>query len=151
VRAALEIQALVPMKLDAAWGPLAVHVALAMGDVVASRVGSESWREYTVIGEAANLAARLLDQAGANEILASEEIWQATARLADYEALGEQTLKGFDDSVPVFRLKGLRQSGAEGRPLVGRRAELAQCRGALAAVAGGQAGAVTVVRGPSSA
>jgi class 3 adenylate cyclase len=147
VRAALEIQALIPMKLSAASGPLAAHVALAMGDVVASRVGSERRREYTVIGEAANLAARLLDRAGANEILASEEIRQATARLAEYEALGEHSLKGLDEPVPVFRLKGLRDSAAEGRPLVGRRAELAQCRGALAAIADGQAGAVIVVRG----
>ena len=147
VRAALEIQALIPMKLSAASGPLSAHIALAMGDVVASRVGSERRREYTVIGEAANLAARLLDRAVANEILASEEIWRATARLADYESLGEHSLKGLDDPVPVFRLKGLRESVAESRPLVGRRAELAQCRGALAAVADGQAGAVIVVRG----
>ncbi|MBV9290689.1 MAG: AAA family ATPase, partial [Hyphomicrobiales bacterium] len=147
VRAAVEIQALIPTKLRVASGPLAVHVALAMGDVVASRVGSERRREYTVIGEAANLAARLLDRAGASEILASEEIWQATARFADYEALGGQILKGLDDPVPVFRLKGLREPAAEGRPLVGRRAELAQCRGALAAIADGQAGAVIVVRG----
>jgi class 3 adenylate cyclase len=147
VRAAVEIQALIPTKLRAASGPLAVHVALAMGDVVASRVGSERRREYTVIGEAANLAARLLDRAGANEILASEEIWQATTRLADYESLGEHSLKGLDEPVPVFRLKGLRESAAESHPLVGRRAELAQCRGALASVAGGQAGAVIVVRG----
>jgi class 3 adenylate cyclase/tetratricopeptide (TPR) repeat protein len=147
VRAAVEIQALIPTKLRVASGPLAAHVALAMGDVVASRVGSERRREYTVIGEAANLAARLLDRAGACEILASEAICQATARFADYEALGPQILKGFDDPLPVFRLKGLRESAAESRPLVGRRAELAQCRGALAAVADGQAGAVVVVRG----
>src|SRR6516162_9784773 len=147
VRAAVEIHNLIPTKLSAASAPLAVHVALAMGDVVASRVGSERRREYTVIGEAANLAARLLDRAGANEILVSEEIWQATARLADYEALGGQLLKGLDDPVPVFRLKGLREYAPESRPLVGRRAELAQCRGALAAVADGEAGAVIVVRG----
>ncbi|HTR13929.1 MAG TPA: adenylate/guanylate cyclase domain-containing protein [Roseiarcus sp.] len=147
VRAALEIQALIPTKLSAASGPLAAHVALAMGDVVASRVGSDRRREYTVIGEAANLAARLLDRAAAYEILASEEIRQATARLADYEALGEHSLKGLDDPVPVFRLKGLRELAVESRPLVGRRAELAQCRGVLAAIADGQAGAVIVVRG----
>ena len=135
------------MNIRVASDPLAAHVALAMGDVVASRVGSERRREYTVIGEAANLAARLLDRAGANEILASEEIWRATAHLADYEALGGQMLKGLDDPVPVFRLKGLREASVESRPLVGRRAELAQCRGALAAVAGGEAGAVIVVRG----
>src|SRR5271165_2947265 len=104
VRAAVEIQTLIPMKLKGASSPLAVHVALAMGDVVASRVGSERRREYTVIGEAANLAARLLDRAGASEILASEEIRQATARFADYEALGGQMLKGLDDPVPIFRL-----------------------------------------------
>ena len=147
VRAALEIQALIPMKVKVASSPLAVHVALAMGDVVASRVGSERRREYTVIGEAANLAARLLDRAGANETLASEEIWQATARFADYDSLGEHSLKGLDEPVPVFRLRGLRESVPESPPLVGRRAELAQCRGALAAVADGQAGAVIVVRG----
>jgi class 3 adenylate cyclase len=93
VRAALEIQALIPTRLRLPSGPLAVHVALAMGEVVASRVGSERRREYTVIGEAANLAARLLDRAGASEILASEEIWRATARFADYEALGDRFLK----------------------------------------------------------
>ena len=147
VRAALEIQSLVPARLSAATGPLAAHIALAMGDVVASRVGSDKRREYTVIGEAANLAARLLDRAGANEILASEEIRQASARFADYEALGGHRLKGLDEPVPVYRLKGLREPVAESRPLVGRRAELAQCRGALMGVADGQAGAVIVVRG----
>src|SRR3984957_7432425 len=147
VRAAVEIQALIPAKLRVASGPLTVHVALAMGEVVASRVGSERRREYTVIGETANLAARLLDRAGACEILASEEIWRATARFADYEALGGHVLKGLDEPVPVFRLNSLRESATESRPLVGRRAELSECRRALAAVADGQAGAVIVVRG----
>jgi class 3 adenylate cyclase len=36
VRAVFEIQALISMKLKLASGPLAVHIALAMGDVVAS-------------------------------------------------------------------------------------------------------------------
>jgi class 3 adenylate cyclase len=147
VRAALEIQSAVPAQLASASGALAVHVGLAMGEVVASRVGSERRREYTVVGEAANLAARLLGQARAGETLVSEEIWRVTSRFADYETLGGQELKGFERPVPVFRLKGLREAAAGGLPIVGRRRELAQCRRALTAVAEGSSGAVIVVRG----
>jgi hypothetical protein len=68
-----------------------------------------------VIGEAANLATRLLDRAGANEILASAEIGQANARFADYEGLGDHSLQGVDEPVPVYRLKGLREPVAESR------------------------------------
>jgi class 3 adenylate cyclase len=147
VRAALEIQLAVPAQLASASGALAVHVGLAMGEVVASRVGSEKRREYTVVGEAANLAARLLRQARAGETLVSEEIWRVTSRFADYEALGGQELKGFERPVPVFRLKGLREAAAGQLPIVGRQGELAQCRGALTRVAEGSSGAVIVVRG----
>jgi len=147
VRAALEIQSAVPAQLASASGALAVHVGLAMGEVVASRVGSERRREYTVVGEAANLAARLLGQARADETLVSEEIWRVTSRFADYEALGGHDLKGFERPVSVFRLKGLREAAAGGLPIVGRGRELAQCRRPLTAVAEGSSGAVIVVRG----
>ena len=147
VRAALDIQAAVPPQLSTVSGPLAVHVGLAMGEVVASRVGSERRRDYTVIGEAANLAARLRDQARGGETLVSEEIWRATSRFAEFEVLGGQDLKGHERPVPVFRLKGLREAAIGGLPLVGRLDELAQSREALTAVAEGSSGAVIVVRG----
>jgi class 3 adenylate cyclase len=110
VRAALDIQAAVPPQLSTVSGPLAVHVGLAMGEVVASRVGSERRRDYAVIGEAANLAARLRDQPRAGETLVSQEIWRATSRFAEFEILGGQDLKGHERPVPVFRLKGLREA-----------------------------------------
>ena len=67
VRAALEIQSAVAGTLSVGSEPLAVHVGLALGEVVASSVGSDRHRGYTVTGEAANVAARLLDRAGAGE------------------------------------------------------------------------------------
>ena len=67
IRAALEIQAPIPTLLTIDSGPLAVHVGIAMGEVVAGAVGSDRHRGYTVTGGAANVAARLSDRAVAGE------------------------------------------------------------------------------------
>src|SRR5271166_4021609 len=120
VRAALDIQTVVTETFAAASGVVAVHVGLAMGEVVASTVGSDRHRGYTVTGEAANVAARLLDGAGAGETFVSDEIHRATSHAADYEPLGPQTLKGLEKPVDVWRLLGLRRAAAAGAPLVGR-------------------------------
>jgi class 3 adenylate cyclase len=147
VRAALDIQTAVAETLAAADGPLAVHVGLAMGEVVASTVGSDRHRGYTVTGEAANLAARLLDLAGAEETFVSEEIYQATSPAVDYEPLGAQAMKGLQGAVRVWRLTGMKRGAAAGIPLIGRRAELEQCRAVFSAIDEGASGAVVVVRG----
>jgi tetratricopeptide (TPR) repeat protein len=147
VRAALEIQSAVSRTLSAGTEPLAVHVGLALGEVVASSVGSDRHRGYTVTGEAANVAARLLDRAGAGETFVSDEIYRATSHAADYETVGRQSLKGIDEPVQTWRLAGLKRHAPGASPLVGRRAEIAQCRAALAAVGESSSGAVMAVRG----
>jgi class 3 adenylate cyclase len=52
VRAALEIQASVPRLGSGLPSPLAVHIGVATGEVVAGSVGSQHHRGYTVTGEA---------------------------------------------------------------------------------------------------
>ena len=74
VRAALEIQAGVPGLATTVSSPLAVHVGIATGEVIASAVGSRHHRGYTVTGEAANVAARLLDRAVSGETLVSDSV-----------------------------------------------------------------------------
>jgi class 3 adenylate cyclase/tetratricopeptide (TPR) repeat protein len=147
VRAALDIQTAVTERLAPASGPLAIHVGLAMGEVVASTVGSDRHRGYTVTGEAANLAARLLDLAGAGETFVSEEVYRATSHAAEYEPLGAQAIKGLRSAVQVWRLIGMKRDTAAGAQLVGRRVELEQCRAVLTAISEGASGAVIVVRG----
>jgi class 3 adenylate cyclase/tetratricopeptide (TPR) repeat protein len=146
-RAALDIETAVTKTLAAAPGLLAVHVGLAMGEVVASTVGSERHRGYTVTGAAANVAARLLDLAGAGETFVSEEIYRATGQAVDYEPLGAQMMKGLQGAVQVWRLTGMKRDAAAGVPFVGRRAELEQCRAVFSAIGEGSSGAVVVVRG----
>jgi class 3 adenylate cyclase len=71
-RAALAIQAAIPEVSARVGRPVGVHIGVAGGQVVASRTGSASYNEYTVTGNAANLASRLTSAAASGEILVSD-------------------------------------------------------------------------------
>jgi class 3 adenylate cyclase/tetratricopeptide (TPR) repeat protein len=149
VRAALDIHEAVA-GLGAEIGrDLAVHVAIASGEVVAGGVGRDERGGYTVMGDAVNLAARLDELAGPGETLISEAVWRLVSPLADCEARGEVALKGIARPVRAWRVVGLRGAGTEderGR-LVGRRAEVRQFEGVVGACRDAGRGQAVLVRG----
>ena len=147
VRAALEIQASVPGLASGLSVPLAVHVGIATGEVIASAVGSQHHRGYTVTGEAANVAARLLDRAVSGETLVSDAVYQATQHLAAYQSMGPLSLKGLSHPVDAWRLIGAKSTISNTHALVGRRSELGQIRAALNACVNGASGAALLIRG----
>jgi class 3 adenylate cyclase/tetratricopeptide (TPR) repeat protein len=147
VRAALEIQATVPHLGSASESPLAVHVGVATGEVVASSVGSRRHRGYTVTGEAANIAARLLARAAAGETFVSDAVYRATQHLAAFEAVGSLALKGLDQPIDAWRLIGMRSVAPEAPALAGRRSEIAQFRALLDACINGSFGSAVLIRG----
>jgi class 3 adenylate cyclase len=146
-RAALAIQAAIPEVSARVGRPVGVHIGIAGGQVVASRTGSASYSEYTVTGNAANLASRLTDAAEAGEILVSDETRGALAERFDYVDAGALDIKGFTEPVRAWRLRGLRPVVREQRPFVGRRAELRLLEAALAACRETRRGPAMYVRG----
>src|SRR5215471_3518874 len=131
-RAALAIQAAVPEISARVSRPVGVHIGIAGGQVVASRTGSATYSEYTVTGNAANLASRLTDAAAAGEIFISGETHGALADRFDCTEAGALTMKGFAEPVRAWRLRGVRPTARQQRPFVGRRGELHRLVAALA-------------------
>jgi class 3 adenylate cyclase len=147
VRAALEIQASVSGLSSGLPSAVAVHIGLATGEVVASSVGSQRHRTYTVTGEAANVAARLMGQAASGQTLASDAVYRATHHAAIFESAGSLILKGLNGPVEAWRLTGARTIAPDAQALVGRRSELAYFSSAVEACVGGASGAAVAIRG----
>ena len=147
VRAALEIHASLPDLKSGVAAPLAAHIGVAVGEVVASSVGSERHRGYTVTGEAANVAARLLERASSGETLVSDAVYRATSHAIAYEPVGSLRLKGLDRPIDVWRPTGTHISTADAHTLVGRRSEVAVFRAVLDACIEGTSGAAILIRG----
>lgn len=145
MRAAIDIHA----TLAAMDPPLIAHVGIASGTVVASGTGSDAHREYTVIGDTVNLAARLQDRAAPGETLISSAVHRAAGGRFDCAQVGNVAIKGLSEPVAVWRLTALSENGgSHGQlPFVGRRAELAQFASALDACLTDKTGQTFVVRG----
>ncbi len=149
VRAAAEIQRAMPSLGGKSGEPLAVHVGIASGEVVASGLGSARNRAYTVIGNSVNLAARLLKLAGAGETVLDQAVHAATQRIARCTAIEGAQVKGVDAPLTAWRfvdfVDALDLEGSH--PFVGRHAELAQLAAALRSCADSGTGGTVFVRG----
>jgi len=84
---------------------LAIGMGMNFGEVFAGNIGSDRRLEYTVIGDAVNIAARLCSSAGPNEILVSETFLHALKEPPPVEELPPLPLRGKAKAVAVYRVK----------------------------------------------
>ena len=135
---------------------LPVRIGIHTGPVIFGPLGEGLPMDRTVIGDTANVAARLQQQAEPGAILLSESIRLSAQGYARVEAIGPLALVGRADSILAHRLLGVshrrsaldEEASAHTTEFVGRDHELAVLNKFLRLVENGQGRAVGVVGEP---
>jgi class 3 adenylate cyclase len=85
-------------------------VGLALGYATLGKIGFEGRFDYAAIGTVTNLAARLCDEAKADQILVSQRVYSAVEPIVKAETVGDLSLKGFSRPVSVYSIIGLKET-----------------------------------------
>ncbi|HSY85927.1 MAG TPA: adenylate/guanylate cyclase domain-containing protein [Verrucomicrobiae bacterium] len=141
--AALDIAATASEIAEPGGAPLAAHVGIAMGEVVAGGIG----RGYTVLGDAVNLASRLVGLAGPGEVVIAEALQRQLEGRIRAVALPPASLKGIALPVVAWRVEGLEAARRPTSPYVGRETDRRLLAGLLEDCRRDGRGRVIVLRG----
>ncbi len=136
VCAALEMQQiLAPLRArlaDERGFSFQVRIGINTGPMVAGTLGGDRHGEYTVLGDAVNLASRLEKAAAPGTTLVSAATYSRTAPLFAYEAQPPLEVKGVAEPLQTYRPLGLAAQTGSLRgiaglaaPMVGRDSDLA--------------------------
>ncbi len=109
LRCAIAMQARQAALNAEGWGTdaidgLQVGIGVNTGQVIAGAVGGGGRLEYTVVGDAVNVASRLQSEADGGEIVTTAST-MAAAPSVRAESVGPRVVKGREEPVEVFRVR----------------------------------------------
>ena len=145
VQCAVEVQrAIATQQAEGRYLELQVRIGLHTGEPVEE--------QGDLFGSDVNLAARIEDEAGGGQVFVSEST-RLLARQSPglrFVAVGERTLKGFAESVPLYEVRWATERPARPplTPFVGRQKEITQLRHCLEGAIRGQGSLVLVAGEP---
>ncbi len=129
-----------------------IQIGIALGRMRTGAYGGVTRRTYGVMGDSANVAARLMQAAKSGQILVTDAVQAAAGAGFAWEDLPAIRVKGKSLPIPIASLIGRRRKSAVGAqgsgyvlPMVGRVAEMALIEDRLASASGGHGQIVSVV------
>jgi class 3 adenylate cyclase/tetratricopeptide (TPR) repeat protein len=132
--------------------PLPLKIGANRGRVFAGLIGTSFRRTYTILGDTAALAARLMAKAEDGQILASAAIVERSATRFDTRALEPFLVKGKSEAVHAFELGSIagRAASVPARrlPMVDRQRERALLAASLGTVRAGFGSFVELIGEP---
>jgi class 3 adenylate cyclase/tetratricopeptide (TPR) repeat protein len=133
--------------------PLALHIGINSGTVIAGNVGNDLRMSYTVMGDTVNVASRLEGVAQRGQIFVSQNSYRLTRGAFIFRALDPIRVKGKRELLTVYELLGAKNQpqkmrGVEGliSPLMGRERECEALGKCLSDLKSGQS-AIAMVYG----
>ncbi len=88
--------------------PFLMGLGLDSGPVIVGNMGSRQRMEYTVVGDAVNMASRLSDIAEGGEILVKEELYPSIKDFARSVKVESAIIKGIDKPVGLYSIVELK-------------------------------------------
>ena len=110
VKAAWEAQQAIMARQreDASLPRVQFGIGVNTGEAVAGNMGSSGRAEYTVIGDAVNVASRICGATSGGEVWIGHETYRQVKDYVEVEELEPQSFKGKAEPVAVYRVAGLR-------------------------------------------
>jgi hypothetical protein len=134
-----------------------IRAGINSGPVMVGNVGSDLRYEYTALGDAVNVAARMQTAAQPGTVLVTEMTRRLTGDTFELDDLGEIEVKGKAEPIHVYRVLGRKAAPGRRRglasvgldsPMVGRGEQLARLTALLDVVAAGHGRAAFIVGEP---
>jgi adenylate cyclase len=92
--------------------PIRIGIGINTGNVITGSIGSTRALQYTAIGDAMNVASRLVNVAQSGEIIISEDTYRYVAHRINAVALPPVRVKGKADELRVYRVTGIRTTAS---------------------------------------
>ena len=147
-RLLLAVQEIVAVSVAS---PISVRAGMHRGRIFAVDLGSPSRRTFTVMGDAVNLAARVMGHAAWGTVVATDELLERRRTDFHLDPLAPFVVKGKSAPVQaqvVGEPRGRRDRDDLGTPLVGRSAEVAEIRAAFAGAHAGEGRIIELIGEP---
>jgi class 3 adenylate cyclase len=134
-----------------------IRAGINSGPVMVGNVGSDLRFEYTALGDAMNVAARMQTAAQPGTIIITEMTRRLTGDTFDLDDLGAIEVKGKTEPIHAFRVIGRKAAPARRRglasvgldsPMVGRAEQLESLTSLLDTIAAGRGRAAFIVGEP---